>query len=163
MCGCTECIGLHTLHQSLQAKSGIMACQYVFDEQSCTTKARAEEMVRGWGEVALHPKLLDAIRAGTCTRWSANNVLHWDCRTLQCAKCKEYPVPDEEAREDAGAADISFHVYEYKVSLQKDGKERRRLELVQKQTSISNFHRLFYGPALGRGRYHMMSYKLAAR
>ncbi len=72
-------------------------------------------------------------------------------------------MPDEEAREDAGAEGISFHVYEYKVSLQKDGKERRRLELVQKQTLISNFHRLFYGPALGRGRYHMTSNKPAAR
>jgi hypothetical protein len=40
-------------------------------------------------------------------------------------------VPAEEAREDAGAEDISFHVYEYKVSQRKDGEERRQLELVQ--------------------------------
>ncbi len=72
-------------------------------------------------------------------------------------------MPAEEAREDAGAENISFHVYEYKVSLRKDGKEQRRLELIQKQTTIGKFHRLFYGPALGRGRYHMTSYKLAAR
>jgi hypothetical protein len=55
--------------------------------------------------------------------------------------CKEYPVPAEEAREDAGAEDISFHVYEYKVSQRKDGKEGRRLELVQKRTTIGEFHR----------------------
>jgi hypothetical protein len=72
-------------------------------------------------------------------------------------------VPAEEAREDAGVEVILFHVYEYKVSQRKDGKERRRLELVQKRTTIGEFHRLFYGPALGRGRYHMTSYKLAAR
>ncbi len=80
-------------------------------------------MARGWGEVALHPKPSGAIRAGTCTQWSANDVPHWDCQTLKCKKSKKYPVPDEEAYEDAGAKDISFHVYEYKVLLRKDGKE----------------------------------------
>ena len=40
-------------------------------------------------------------------------------------------MPAEEAREDASAEDISFHVYEYKVSQRKDGEERRQLELVQ--------------------------------
>jgi hypothetical protein len=72
-----------------------------------------------------------------------NVAPHWECQTLQCANCKEYPVPAEEAREDAGAEVISFHVYEYKVSQRKDGKERRRLELVQKRTTIGKFHRLF--------------------
>ena len=84
----------------------------LLNAQRCTTKACAEEMVRGWGEVVLHPKPSDAIRAGTCTQWSANDVPHWDCQTLKCKKCKEYPGPDEEAHEDAGAKDISFHVYE---------------------------------------------------
>jgi hypothetical protein len=132
MCGCTECIGLHTLHCLLQAKRGIMARQIAIDAQCCTTKARAEEMARGWGEVVLHPKPSDAIRSGTCARWSANDVLHWDCQTLQCKNCREYPVPAEEAPEDAGAKNILFHVYEYKVSLRKDGKEQRQLKLVQK-------------------------------
>ena len=68
-------------------------------------------------------------------------------------------MPAEEAHEDAGAKDILFHVYEYKISQQKDGKE---LELVQKRTTIGEFHQLFYGPALRRGRYHMTSYKLVA-
>jgi hypothetical protein len=151
------------LHRSLQAKRGVMARQIAIDVQCCTTKARAEEMARGWGEVVLHPKPSDEIWAGTCARWSANNVPHWDCQTLQCANCKEYPVPAEEVREDAGAEDILFHVYEYKVLLRQDGKEQQQLELVQKRTTIGKFHRLFYGPALGRGRYHMTSYKLAAR
>ena len=39
-------------------------------------------------------------------------------------------VPAEEAREDVGAKDISFHVYEYKVSLRKDGMEQRQLKSV---------------------------------
>jgi hypothetical protein len=82
---------------------------------------------------------------------------------LQCGNCKEYPVPKEEAREDGAVEDISFHVYEYKVSLRKDSKERRWLELVQKRTTIGKFHRLYYWPALGRGRYHSTSYMLAAR
>jgi hypothetical protein len=30
-----------------------------------------------------------------------------------------YPIPKEEAREDTAAEDISFHVYETKVSLHK--------------------------------------------
>ena len=98
MCGCTECVGLHTLHRSLLAKRGVMARQIAIDKQRRTTKARAEEMARGWGEVELHPKPPDAIRAGTCARWSANDIPHWDCQTLQCAECKEYPVPAEEAR-----------------------------------------------------------------
>ncbi len=88
---------------------------------------------------------------------------HWECQTLQCSNCKEYPIPNEEAREDRAAEDISFHVYKYKVSLRKDGKERRRLELVQKRTMIGEFHCLYYWPALGRGWYHSTSYMLAAR
>jgi hypothetical protein len=72
-------------------------------------------------------------------------------------------VPAEEAREDAGAEMILYHVYKYKVSLRADGKERWRLELVQKRTTIGKFHRLYYVLMLERGRYHMSSYKLAAR
>ena len=64
MCGCTQCIGLHTMHRSLLAKRGVMARQIAIDAQRRTTKARAEVMARGWGEVALHPKPSDAIRAG---------------------------------------------------------------------------------------------------
>jgi hypothetical protein len=81
---------------------------------------------------------------------------------LQCGDCKEYPVSKEEAREDEAAEDISFHVYKYKVSLRKDGKEPRRLELVQKCTTIGEFHCLYYWPALGCGWYHSTSYMLAA-
>jgi hypothetical protein len=71
-------------------------------------------------------------------------MLHWQCQTLQCVDCIDYPVPKEEAREDAAAEDISFHVYEYKVSLHKNSKEHRRLELVQKRTMIGKFHCLYY-------------------
>jgi hypothetical protein len=77
--------------------------------------------------------------------------------------CKAPPVPEEEAREDAGAEEISFHVYEYKVSKWLDRKERRRLELVQKRASIGEFHHVFYGPKLSRARYHHTSYMLAAQ
>jgi hypothetical protein len=65
---------------------------------------------------------------------------HWECQTLQCGTCTEYPVPKEEAQEDAATEDISFHVYEYKVPLRKDSKEKRRLELVQKKTKMGVFH-----------------------
>jgi hypothetical protein len=90
-------------------------------------------------------------------------VPHWECQTLQCTKCKVNSVPKEEAREDAAMEDILFHVYKYKVSLRKDSKEWRRLELVQKHVKIGEFHRIYYGPALGHGRYHSTSYRLAAR
>ncbi len=60
-------------------------------------------------------------------------------------------MPAEEARKDAGAEDISFHVYKYKVSKQLDGKEQRRLELVQKRTKIGKFYCLYYLPAPSHG------------
>ena len=90
-------------------------------------------------------------------------MLHWECQTLQCAECTVNPIPKEEAREDAAVEDILFHVYKYKVSLRKDDMEQRRLELVQKRTKIGKFHCVYYGPALGRERYHSTSYRLAAR
>ena len=78
--------------------------------------------------------------------------------------CTSYPVPAEEAREDAGAEQILFHVYKYKVSLHKGSKERWELKLVvQKRATIGKFHRLYYVPEIGCGRYHMTSYKLAAQ
>ena len=163
MCGCTECIGLQSLHRSAQAKLGNMHRKFSLDAQRRTTRARAEEMARGWGTVLLDPTPRDAIIAGTCAQWSAQIVPHWECQTLTCGTCTEYPVPKEESREDASAEYISFHIYEYKVTLQKDGKERRRLELVQKNCTIGKFHRVYYLPALGRGRYHSRSYRLAAR
>ena len=82
---------------------------------------------------------------------------------LQWANCKVNPVLKEEAREDAAAEDISFHVYKYKVSLHKDGKEWRRLKLVQKRAKNSKFYCVYYGPALGHGRYCSTSYRLTAR
>jgi hypothetical protein len=65
MCGCTLCVGLQTMHRSLQAKRGVMHRKIAIDMQCRTTKARAEEMSRGWGVVALHSTPSDAIRAGT--------------------------------------------------------------------------------------------------
>jgi hypothetical protein len=93
----------------------------------CTRKARAEEMARGWGDAGLHPTPLDTITAGTCIQWSAHvhAVLHWECQMLQCGNCRAYPVPVEEAREDAGEEDISFRVYNYKMSKRLDGKDQR--------------------------------------
>ncbi len=76
---------------------------------------------------------------------------HWECKTLQCGNCSDYPVPTEEAHKDVGAEDISFHVYKYKVLLHADDKERQGLELLQKRTKIGVFHRLYYLPALCRG------------
>jgi hypothetical protein len=161
MCVCTECVHLHTLHCLLLAKCNVMHHQFVVDAQYRTRAVQAAEKASEWGAVAWHPKPLLAIMEGTCPRWSLHAVLHWECQMLQCGNCKEYPIPKEEAREDRAAEDISFHVYEYKVSLHKDNKERRRLELVQKCTEIGKFHCLCYCSALGRGRYHSTSYMLA--
>jgi hypothetical protein len=113
MCGCTQC-GLHTLHWSLQAKWGGVRCQIVVDLGQGRTKVPAQAMARGWGDVTLHPTPRDAIIDGSCERWSSHAVPHWECQTLQCSACKAPPVPEEEAREGAGAEEISFHVYEYK-------------------------------------------------
>ncbi len=89
----------------------------MIDVQHCTRKAWAKVMARRWDDVILHPTPLDAIRVGTCAQWTVHAVPHWDCQTLQCGNCREYPVPAEEAREDPSAEDIVFHVYEYNVSI----------------------------------------------
>ena len=82
---------------------------------------------------------------GTCAQWSLHAVPHWKSQTLQCGDCKEYPIPKEEAREDATAEGILFHIYGYKVYLRKDGKEQRQrwLKLVQKCAKIGKFHCLY--------------------
>jgi hypothetical protein len=130
MCRCTEYVGLHTLHQLLQAKQGAVRCQIAIDLGRRRTKVCAEEMVRGWGDVTLHPTPRVAIIDGSCERWSLHAVPHWECQMLQCGACKAPPVPEEEAQEDAGVEEISFYVYEYKLSKRLDGKERRQLKLV---------------------------------
>jgi hypothetical protein len=151
MCGCTECVGLHSLHRSLQAKRGVMHHKFAINSQRRTSKARAKAMARGWGAVGWHTKPLLAITEGTCMQWTSHAVLHWECQTLQCSDCKQYPIPKEEAREDAGAENISFHVHEYKTSLRKDGKERRWLELVQKHCKIGEFTAFIIGPPSDAG------------
>lgn len=128
MCGCTKCVGLHTLHcLLLWAKHGVMHRQFAIDAQQFTRKAQAADKARGWGAVAWHPKLSLAIMEGTCTRWSLHAVSHWEweCQQLLCSNCKEYPVPKEEAQEVGAMEDISFHVYdyEYKVSLREYKRE----------------------------------------
>ncbi len=82
---------------------------------------------------------------------------------LQCSTCTTYLVPTEEAREDGGAKQILFHVYEYEVLLHKDGKEHCCPGLVQKRATAGKFHHLLYVPVLRRSRYHMMSYRLAVQ
>ncbi len=52
---------------------------------------------------------------------------HWECQTLQCGNRMLYPVPAEEAHEDAGAEQILFHVYKYNVSVCKDRKLMARV------------------------------------
>ena len=142
---------------------GIVQRKISIDLQCRKTKVNAEVMARRWGNVALHPKPSDAIRAGTCDQWSEGEVPHWECQTLQCSTCTSYPVPTEEAREDAGAKQIMFRVCKYKVSLQKDSMECRQLKLIQKRAMIDESHCLYYLSSLRRGHYHMTSYKLAAR
>jgi hypothetical protein len=39
MCGCTECVGPHTLHRLLLAKRSVMHCQFAVDGQHCTRVA----------------------------------------------------------------------------------------------------------------------------
>jgi len=68
MCGCTECVDLHSLHRLLQAKRRVMHCKFAKDYQRHTTKACAEERARGWGAVEWHTKPLLAIAEGTCNR-----------------------------------------------------------------------------------------------
>ena len=96
MCGCTDCVGLQMMHCLLQAKRGVIHRSIALDMKRRITKVRAEEMSRGWGDVTLHPTPSDAIRVGTCARWSDGNVPHWECQTLQCGTYTSYPVPAEE-------------------------------------------------------------------
>ncbi len=100
MCGCTECVGLHTLHCSLLEKHGVMHHQFAVDAHYCTRAAQAAEKASGWATAAWHPKPSLAITEGTCQRWSLHAVPHWECQTLQCSNCKECPASMEEAQED---------------------------------------------------------------
>ncbi len=122
--------------------------QFAIDAQYCIRKAQVVEKARGWGILTSEPTATSTISAGTCARWSSHDVPHWMCQTLQSANCKEYPIPKEEAREDATTEDISSHVYKYKVSMRKDGKERRWLEPVQK-ASQEVTTRLMTAPPVG--------------
>jgi hypothetical protein len=76
MCGCTECVNLHTLHCLLLEKRGVMHRQFALDVQHHTRAAQAAEKARGWAAVAWHPKPSLAIMEGTCARWSLHAVLH---------------------------------------------------------------------------------------
>ena len=68
----------------------------------------------------------------------------------------------KEGRKDGNVEAFSFHVYKYKVSLRRDRKQHRRLELVQKRAKIGkSSSTILFLPVLGHGRYHSMSYKLA--
>ena len=66
---------------------------------------------------------LDGVQVKYCTGsvkhssivWSTGEVLHRECQTFQYSTCTSYPVPAEEAHEDAGAEKILFHIYKYKV------------------------------------------------
>ncbi len=89
MCGCIECVSLHTLHCLLLAKCGVMHRQFVVDTQHCTRAVQATEKASGWVAVAWHPKPLLAITESTCQRWSLHAVPHGECQTLQCGNCKE--------------------------------------------------------------------------
>ena len=106
-------------------------------------------MSRGWG---------DGIAPDTNICYHQWNV----CEVVDACCSKPHPIPKEEAREDAGAEEIIFHVYEYKVLLWLDRKERRQLEFVQKYNSIGEFHCIHYWPALSCERYDYGSYMLAA-
>ena len=68
MCGCTECVSLHSLHPLLQAKRRVMHRKFVINSQHRTTKAPAKKMARGWGAVGWHIKPSLAIKEGTCCR-----------------------------------------------------------------------------------------------
>ena len=158
MCGCTECVGTHSLHRSLQAKRAQMQKQ----EQQRQRRGVVAQ-ARGWGSTLWHEKPSLAIAEGACPRWCAHATPHWECQISACKDCKPYPVPKEEAREDPAAEQISFHIYEKVTSLRRDGKPRTRLELMQKRASIGKFHREFYGPAIRRMKYHHTSFMLAPR
>jgi hypothetical protein len=86
-------------------------------------KVHVEVTAKRRGNVALHPMPANAILAGSCAQWTAHDVPHWECQIIQCGNCMPYPVTTEEAHEDVGAEQILFHVYEYNVSVGKDGKE----------------------------------------
>jgi hypothetical protein len=68
MCGCMECVDLHTLHCLLLAKCGVMHRQFALAAQHCTHAAQAAKKTSGWAAVAWHPKPSLAIMECTCQR-----------------------------------------------------------------------------------------------
>jgi hypothetical protein len=47
MCGCTECVGLHTLHHLLLEKCAVMHHQFAVDAQYCTRAVQAAKKASG--------------------------------------------------------------------------------------------------------------------
>jgi hypothetical protein len=80
MCGCKECVGLHTLHCLLLAKGGIMHRQFAIDAQHCTRGVHAVES-KGMGCYHMAPKAVAGHHRGH---------LH----AMEFACCATLGVPD---------------------------------------------------------------------
>ncbi len=83
MCGCTECVGLHTLHCLLLAKCSVMHRQFAVDTQHHTREVQAAEKASRWGAVAWHPKPLLAISDGVCMLCRTGSVRHSSAATAR--------------------------------------------------------------------------------
>eukprot|EP00966_Prymnesium_polylepis_P222015 5136742-Prymnesium_polylepis.1 len=127
MCGCTDCIGIHSLQASLNGKRAQMLRRQRVQQGQRRGRAGAQAAARGWGAPDWHSKPSMALSEVMCKQDDA--IPRWKCQTDECDDCPEYPIPPEERREDKGAEEISFHVYEQVTSMRKDGKPRVRLEL----------------------------------
>jgi hypothetical protein len=72
--------------------------QFAVEAQHHTHAVQATKKASEWAAVAWPPKPSLAITEGTCQQWSLQAVPHWECQTLQCGNCKEYPVPKTDSK-----------------------------------------------------------------
>jgi hypothetical protein len=102
---------------------------------------------------AADPWLVNAngIVCTALARWSSHAVPHWERQTLQCAKCKVNFVPKKEAREDAAAEDILFHVFEYKCPCSRMARSGGGLSLFRSAPRLARSIASIMGPSFAAG------------
>ena len=101
MCGCTDCVGGHSLHATLNGWRGKM--KRMVERQQAQRRGRAAQVAtaRGYGKSDWHPRLSDACNSITCDH-PLTFVPRFACQTCTCDDCPEYRIPAEEQREDIG-------------------------------------------------------------
>ena len=129
----------------------------------------------------VYAKAYDMAKATMCAYSQSYHALqHWKCVLRCCAKCPSINIPDQETYDQYpdNSPSISFHIYHLIARCTKHGrllltdkksfrkcqqdtasekfiKIYTRKKLVMMETTISNFHTIFYIPAIQKLAFHI--------